>query len=610
MNNLLDIIIPHHNRWDLIGTCLSKIPMEYKVFVVRGFTFAKACNRGASLSNADYLLFLNDDVILTKEALNELQKHEEDVIGLPLRIPSLGKTVYGMNMYWGKYGNKFTLVDSVKTQLGFESCATCQIPATGAGFAIKKKVFDKLGGFFEEYKNGGEDNELFLTAIEKGFSFGYIDTVCDHLHSSSEGRYVYDDANHELLTKRFPEKRLMDILGKNMSTNALISVIIPTREKKGDPYSLKFIKEQTHKNIEIIIIRDTEKKGAAWARNEGRKKAKGDYLFFCDDDIELKPIMLEVLLTKLFYSQASFSYCNYDRVGQLRGPELGVSWDVEILKRRNYISTMSLIKTKDFPKDGFDESLERFQDWDLWLRMAEEGKYGIHINEILFIAHYEPGDISSNTKNIQSSIDIIKNKHIKFVNTKSMNIEATNLNVNRTEGQVNFSSGTGTPTNSLKIELGGKSPVFLQGDYQHVDILKFPHVEYFTESFASLPFENNSIAEIFAKRTLQKLNKREVTLALKEWFRVLEPAGKIKLITVDIKKAMGKYLQTFGEKYLSLIYGTQDDKTEIYLSGYAVATLKKLLTDAGFINIKEIMPSANYYDAQTELMVTAEKPKN
>ena len=612
MNRLFDIVIPHHNRFDLIGTCLEKIPMKYKVFIVRGFNFAEACNKGASLSKADRLLFLNDDVILTKQVLNELEQHDEDIVGIPLHIPSLGKTVYGMNMYWGKYGNQNNLKDSVKTQLAFESSSDCQIPATGAAFTIKREVFEKLGGLNEIYKNGGEDNELFLKAKEKGYSFGYVNSICDHLHSSSAGRYDYDDENHKILTERFPKKRLIDILGNDASTNVTISVIVPTRMVTGEPDCLDSLKKQTHKSIEIIVIRDKDLKGASWARNQGRKKATGEYLFFCDDDIDLKPMMLEILLTKLRYSNASIAYCNYDRFGLLRGKVSGVEWDVEKLKNENYISTMSLIKVKDYPAEGFDEKLDRFQDWDLWLRMAENGKYGIHINETLFNAYYKEGNISSNPDNLHSAINIIRLKHLKFItnNKKSMTIQSDKI-IKRAvpDSRVSDNQESNSEDLGIKIELGGKNPIFLNGDYKHIDTQEFPHVEYLTKSFLAMPLENNSVKNIFAKRTIQKLSKKDVIVFLIECLRVLKPEGSIKLVVVDMKKAMGKFLQTYEGKYIDLLYGSQSDSTEFYLYGYTPESLKKLVLEAGFSNVRESSPTDSFFDPQIEFVMEANKPK-
>jgi len=33
---------------------------------------------------------------------------------------------------------------------------------------------------------------------------------------------------------------------------------------------------------------------------------------------------------------------------------------------------------------GFDEKLKRFQDWDLWLTMAEAGHHGVWLNQFLY----------------------------------------------------------------------------------------------------------------------------------------------------------------------------------------------------------------------------------
>ena len=412
--DLPDIIIPHHNRWDLIGKCLENIPMCFKVFVIRGFTYAEANNLGASLSKANRICIVNDDCIVKEKALWELCNKTEDIVGVPLYIPSLDRTVYGMNMYWDDK-HKYKL----RTSLEIES-PECQIPNTGAFFMIKRKVFNDLGGFYEGYKNGGEDNELNLLAIERGYSFGHIDTVCEHYHSSSEGRYDFDQENHDLLVERFPKKRLGKILGekaiKYSRLYPLISVIIPSKGDKKKLRYMKFLKKQTYPNIEIIISRDLERKGANWARNQGWKRAKGKYLFFLDDDCELKPNCLEIMEGRLRRSKASYVYCNYRRIGYewnevKDGTHFTIPFDLNKLKKGNYISTMSLIKAKDFPKEGFDEKIKRFQDWDLWLTMAEQGKYGEQLNEILFTAHYKKGDISMNTKNYEKSVKIIKKKH-------------------------------------------------------------------------------------------------------------------------------------------------------------------------------------------------------
>jgi len=57
-------------------------------------------------------------------------------------------------------------------------------------------------------------------------------------------------------------------------------------------------------------------------------------------------------------------------------------FDPTFLKKRNYIHTSSLIRRSFFP--GFDISLKKFQDWDLWLTMASQGRRGVWINDVLY----------------------------------------------------------------------------------------------------------------------------------------------------------------------------------------------------------------------------------
>lgn len=192
--------------------------------------------------------------------------------------------------------------------------------------------------------------------------------------------------------------------------NHLVSIIIPHIWERA-LICLESLKKQTHRNIEIIVIVDNDQKGPGKPRNQGAHMARGEYLFFCDDDIILRPECIERMLEALERNpDASFSYCDYDKIGSLVGVEKSREWDPDFLMRQNYISTMSLIRKNDFP--GFDEDLERYVDWDLWIRMATENKKGKYIPEVLFKAHFKSGGIS-----VRGPVDrlgktnILKKKH-------------------------------------------------------------------------------------------------------------------------------------------------------------------------------------------------------
>jgi len=120
--------------------------------------------------------------------------------------------------------------------------------------------------------------------------------------------------------------------------------------------------------------------GAPVARNRGFEKAKGEYVIFMDADTVCYPEMFnEMMLSLQSHPEASYSYSRF-RFGWKTMKSH--SFDKELLKKINYIDVTSLIRSKDFI--FFDESLKRFQDWDLWLSMLERHKTGIFVPKILY----------------------------------------------------------------------------------------------------------------------------------------------------------------------------------------------------------------------------------
>jgi glycosyltransferase involved in cell wall biosynthesis len=127
--------------------------------------------------------------------------------------------------------------------------------------------------------------------------------------------------------------------------------------------------------------------GAPAARNFGFQKSSGEYVFFCDADvIFLKNDALEKMIkildenpNKAFcYSQFKFGWKKFSCR----------EFNAEELKKNNYIPTMSLVRRewlkKISPDKPWDENLKKFQDWDLWLSIVEQGGEGIFIPEYLW----------------------------------------------------------------------------------------------------------------------------------------------------------------------------------------------------------------------------------
>ncbi|MDD5071791.1 MAG: glycosyltransferase family 2 protein [Patescibacteria group bacterium] len=227
----------------------------------------------------------------------------------------------------------------------------------------------------------------------------------------------------------------------------MISIIIPIYNQADKlPECLDSILNQTHKDYEVIIIDDGStdniqkvidkykknlkfkilnlklNEGAPAARNRGFKESRGGYLFFCDADAVLAPEALETMLKALeSHPEASYAYSSFFWGRKLF--KLG-QFSEEKLKAGPCIHTMSLIRRENFPGSGWDESIKKLQDWDLYLTMLARGYKGFWIDKILF--KIKPGGTISSwlpsfayklmpflptAKKYREAVKIIKNKH-------------------------------------------------------------------------------------------------------------------------------------------------------------------------------------------------------
>lgn len=196
----------------------------------------------------------------------------------------------------------------------------------------------------------------------------------------------------------------------------MISIIIPIFNQADKLEAcLKSIAAQTEQNFEVIIVDDgskdnpeqvfsnfitslrmsgglrgegayvflkQENHGAPSARNHGFRESKGEYLFFCDADVIMKPNLLETLrLTLEANPGASYAYSSFYFGNKLFkvGP-----FDSDKMRKMPYINPMALLRREHFPATGWDESIKKFQDWDLWLTVLEANHYGAFVPEVLY----------------------------------------------------------------------------------------------------------------------------------------------------------------------------------------------------------------------------------
>jgi len=175
---------------------------------------------------------------------------------------------------------------------------------------------------------------------------------------------------------------------------------------------LESIFAQTFKDVEVVVVDDgstddldaalapfagrfrlvrQENRGGPSARNRGFRESSGELVLFCDADIIWKKdAFARMAETLAAHPEAAYAYGSF----KFGWKTFGLwPFDAQRLRRHNYIHTGSLIRRDRFP--GFDESLKRFQDWDLWLTMLERGDVGVWVPEILCRVITKQAGISS-----------------------------------------------------------------------------------------------------------------------------------------------------------------------------------------------------------------------
>jgi len=186
----------------------------------------------------------------------------------------------------------------------------------------------------------------------------------------------------------------------------MISIIIPVyNQAKALDGCLASIKKQNYDNYEIIVVNDgstdnfyeviekykniftykleyisQDNAGPQAARNAGARRARGEFIIFCDADAELYTEMLKIMKGALrHHPEVGFVYSSFLwRSKKFRS----FPYDENKLKQMPYINISSLMWREYFPK--FDEKIKKFQDWDLWLTMLENGHKGFWIDKVLY----------------------------------------------------------------------------------------------------------------------------------------------------------------------------------------------------------------------------------
>ena len=251
---------------------------------------------------------------------------------------------------------------------------------------------------------------------------------------------------------------LINTLNKiyKMITLNTVSIIVPCYNNQDTIIeTLESILQQTHQNIELIVVNDgskdysknviedfiskntnekiifinQENQGPSKARNNGAKIATGMYLVFIDADDLINPNYIAKCL--VVYEKNNTLNIVYSEV-ELFDAEKG-KWELDEFKLPHFlfyncIPIFAMIKTSVFNElGGFDENLSFTEDWELWIRIVKDYGGVYKIPEILFYyrKRLNKSSLSDNmdiNSNAEKSRAYIYYKHYEFYSNYKMDL--------------------------------------------------------------------------------------------------------------------------------------------------------------------------------------------
>jgi hypothetical protein len=169
--------------------------------------FARACNQGARAGSADYILFLNPDVILNETSLDlplryfsQAQK-SVGICGIRLLDdhgrPSTSHAYFptpkrllvealGIDKLPGHTHRGRTVDPELLSRSGFVD----QI--MGAFFLVRRSVYDGLGGFDERFFVYFEEVDFSMRAAQRGYRSYYLADATANHHGGASSNQVLD----------------------------------------------------------------------------------------------------------------------------------------------------------------------------------------------------------------------------------------------------------------------------------------------------------------------------------------------------------------------------------------------------------------------------------
>jgi len=163
---------------------------------------------------------------------------------------------------------------------------------------------------------------------------------------------------------------------------------------------VKIVKKYQENNDNIKLVQLSKNSGAAVARNEGIKLAKGRYIAFLDSDDLWHPEKLKKQISFMKKSDHAFTYTNYQKMsnsGNLTDVIVKSPPRLNYKKalHTNYIGCLTAIYDTEKLGKLYMPKIRKRQDYGLWLKILKKVD-GHGLNENLAYYRVRDNSVSAN----------------------------------------------------------------------------------------------------------------------------------------------------------------------------------------------------------------------
>ena len=443
------ILVDDHSSWDSVVPVLKSYEHNSKVRVIyrtENGHISAATNDGIRVADGDYIAFMDCDDVITPDALYEMAKKLNENPNLDFvysdedKMTEDGKICH-MPFFKPDWSPDLYRCMNYTNHLSI----------------YRTSIVKEIGGLRSAY-NGSQDYDFSLRFLEKSDNkrVGHVQKILYHWRERKESaafaissksyateaaRYAKEDyirrnqipAHIEYIPGMAQYRFIYDVVG-----NPLVSIIIPSKDH---PKILQqcvdsIYRFTTYSNIEVIVVDNgsseenkkiigeiLKKHGAKYIYkkdefnfskmcNTGAKNAKGEYVLFLNDDIEIiQPDWLERLLghaqqehigavgAKLLYPYTTMiQHAGVENI--IDGPAHSFQglddhnvyyfgWNRIDYNSSAVTGACLLVQTnKYWEVGGFDESMPvAYNDVKLCFALHENGYYNVVRNDVCAYHH-------------------------------------------------------------------------------------------------------------------------------------------------------------------------------------------------------------------------------